>query len=132
MTKKKIIIAAGVFILLLLGGYKYIEHQENKEQKQQKTEQIFWSEQKIRIEKFIKYNFNDIETVTFTETYKTPMSVGIHGYVNNDEENLYFSATIYNEQDTFEADITVHPELDKLSKEPYHVFSVSEIEELEE
>ncbi|MGY3779243.1 DUF1433 domain-containing protein [Isobaculum melis] len=132
MTKKKIIIATGAFILLLLGGYKYREHQETKKQEQQKIEQKFWSNQKIQIEKFIRYNFNDIESIAFTETFKTPMGVGIHGYVNGDEKKMYFSASIYNEQDTFEKGLSIASKLDKLSKEPYHVFSVTEIEELED
>ncbi|MGY3779244.1 DUF1433 domain-containing protein [Isobaculum melis] len=131
MTKKKIIITTGAFILLLLGGYQFMKHQENQEVEQQKIEQIFWDEQKVRIEEYIKYNFNDIESITFTKTDKTPMSVGIHGYVNGDEKKLYFIAPIYNEEDKFDTDLTTVSKLGKLAKNISHFFSVTEIEELE-
>ncbi|MGY3778610.1 DUF1433 domain-containing protein [Isobaculum melis] len=131
MAKKKIIIATGVFILLLLGGYQIMKYKETKEYEQQKIEQKFWDEQKVRIEKFIRYNFNDIESITFTETRKTPMSVGIYGYVNGDEKKLYFIAPIYNGEDKFDTGLTTASKLGELAKNTSRFFSVTEIEELE-
>ncbi|MGY3779246.1 DUF1433 domain-containing protein [Isobaculum melis] len=131
MAKKKIIIATGAFILLLLGGYQIMQHKETKVYEQQKIEQKFWDEQKVRIEKFIRYNFKDIESVTFTENYKTPMSVAIKGYINEDKKNLNFIATISNEQDFFEKGFASSPGISRMAINSSHILSVTEIEELE-
>ncbi|MGX7418258.1 DUF1433 domain-containing protein [Carnobacterium gallinarum] len=50
-----------------------------------------------RIEKFLKYNYAGIETVTFIDTKVSPMGVPyIEGYVNGNKD-MSFSADIYKE-----------------------------------
>lgn len=59
--------------------------------------------EKPRIEKYLKYNYENIESVSFTEVKTNPTGVQhIIGYVNNDKET-YFNAGIYN--NNFEGDI---------------------------
>ncbi|GGC95746.1 DUF1433 domain-containing protein [Enterococcus wangshanyuanii] len=48
--------------------------------------------QKKRIEKYIKYNYEDINIITFTDSKRVPTGgTYIHGYVNNDKK-LSFTA----------------------------------------
>lgn len=57
------------------------------------------------IEKYLKYNYEGIKSVTFSEVKVNPTGVPhIIGYVNNDKDT-YFSAGIYNEK--FDGDIGV-------------------------
>ncbi|MGM0094818.1 hypothetical protein IGJ40_002779 [Enterococcus sp. DIV0418] len=50
-------------------------------------EKELMQEQKPRIEKFLKYNYNNIESITLTKTYTNPTGVvHIEGYLNNNEK----------------------------------------------
>ncbi|MGX7418261.1 DUF1433 domain-containing protein [Carnobacterium gallinarum] len=56
-----------------------------------------------RIEKYLKYNYEGIETITFEKVIVSPMGIpSINGYVNDDKEKT-FSADIYDQH--FEGDI---------------------------
>ncbi|ARM71654.1 putative secreted protein [Listeria monocytogenes] len=61
----------------------------------QEAEQQFLSEESPRIEKYLKYNYKNIENVTFTNVDVTGMGTPyIEGYVNGDKD-LYITASIY-------------------------------------
>lgn len=46
----------------------------------------YMKEQKPRIEKFLKYHYNHMNSVTLTSTQKNPMGgFSIKGYINNDK-----------------------------------------------
>lgn len=63
-------------------------------------------EAKPRIEKYLKYNYKNIESVSFIDVKTNPTGVQhIIGYVNNDKET-YFNVGIYNNK--FEGDIVTH------------------------
>ncbi|MBM5607811.1 DUF1433 domain-containing protein [Listeria ivanovii] len=50
-------------------------------------EKDLMAEQKPRIEKYLNYNYNNIESVTLTETYTNPTGVThIKGYINNNKK----------------------------------------------
>ncbi len=121
MKKKKIFI----FVIIIALGIGGVNWMSNK-----KAENEYIETQKPRIEKYLKYNYNGIETITYSEEhFKTPMgSLDIDGYVNNDKD-LYFSATTYPPQD-FEAGASPSKDLDKMRKEEYKYQTklVSEIE----
>ncbi len=122
MKNKKKIIIIFIIITLSIGGLKCMSN------KKEETEYI--QAQKPRIEKYLKYNYNGIQTVTYEkETTTTPMG-GLHiqGYVNNDK-NLYFSATMF-PPENFEAGASPSKDLDKMKKEEYKYQTklVSEIE----
>ncbi|ALS02377.1 hypothetical protein ATZ33_13570 [Enterococcus silesiacus] len=70
--------------------------------------------QKKRIEEYVRYNYNNIESITFTDSKKVPTgSTYVHGYIN-EKKNLSFSAWLT--PNTFEGEFTNSPELDQLSK----------------
>lgn len=76
-TKIQIILSILLIIpFVTLGGYFYMKHQEKE----------LMQEQKPRIEKFLYYNFNNIKSVTLTNTYTNPTGViHIEGYINGDK-----------------------------------------------
>ncbi|WP_240616072.1 DUF1433 domain-containing protein [Listeria kieliensis] len=78
MKKKKTLKSILIIVLLVsLGGYLYMKHQEKE----------LMQEQKPRIEKFLNYNYNNIESVTLTGTYTNPTGVThIEGYLNNNKK----------------------------------------------
>lgn len=64
-------------IVLAFGGCKSMEESEMN---------YYMKEQKPRIEKFLKYNYNNIDSVTLTGTKKNPMGgFSIKGYINDDK-----------------------------------------------
>ncbi|WP_077913193.1 DUF1433 domain-containing protein [Listeria floridensis] len=51
-------------------------------------------EQKPRIEKFLNYNFNNIKSISLTNTYTNPTGVvHIEGYINDDKK-LWIDAAV--------------------------------------
>lgn len=84
VLKKRGLIIIVLLLIIVFGGYKFMEKQ---------TVDNYVEKQIPRIEKFLKYNYNNIESVTITGTKTNPMGgFFINGYINNDE-NL----TIYAE-----------------------------------
>jgi len=77
LSKKKISLSILIIgILILLGGCKNMEKAE---------QETYMLEQKPRIEKFLTYNYNNINSVTLTGTKKNPMGgFSIKGYINDD------------------------------------------------
>ena len=74
--KRKWIIAI-VIILILVGGYKIVEKKKIDE---------YVERQKPRIEKYLKYNYDNIDSITITGTSKNPMGgFSIKGYINDDK-----------------------------------------------
>ncbi|PGM85057.1 hypothetical protein CN957_06075 [Bacillus cereus] len=86
------ILLVSFLIIVGLGGYHYVKEKQVEEQKR------FMAEQKIRIEKFLKYNYNNVHSVTLTDMHKDPMGV-IHivGYINGDK-NLDIDAIVESEK----------------------------------
>ncbi|WP_440603447.1 DUF1433 domain-containing protein [Bacillus sp. GB_SG_008] len=121
--KKKLIVILSIFFIISGGyiGMKYFKQKEIEDQ--------FLKEQKTRIEKYIRYNVKDVESITFTEYSVSPMGVPhINGYINNDQE-LWFDASVVGSKN-FEDDFSSSGELyDKYTKKPEK--SVSEIEKEE-
>ncbi|MHC5251544.1 DUF1433 domain-containing protein [Listeria kieliensis] len=95
--------------------------------KHQKQELM--QEQKPRIEKYLNYNFNNIKSVTLTDTYTNPTGVThIKGYVNGDEK-LTIDAPLSSKHGVEVVD-TSDELFDDYLKEKYrfNVRSVSDIE----
>lgn len=81
-NKKRSLIILILLVIILIGGYKFMEKQKIN---------TYVETQKPRIEKFLKYHYNNIETVTITGTKKNPMGgFSIEGYINDDKD-LYIS-----------------------------------------
>ncbi|PGW11793.1 hypothetical protein COD90_22350 [Bacillus cereus] len=120
--KKKLAIILSI-ICIIAGGYFTMEYLKQKEK-----EEKFWKAQEARVEKYIRYNIQDVKSITFKEHSVSPMGVPrLKGYINNNEE-LDFIAYI-STTENFEDDFTRSGELGKLIKNPKK--SVSEIEKEE-
>ncbi|MCU5274860.1 DUF1433 domain-containing protein [Bacillus cereus] len=120
--KKAIIIIISI-IFIITGGYLGMEYLQKKEQ-----EGLFWKQQETRIEKYIRYNIKDVQSITFTKNDVSPMGVpSVEGYINNDKE-LNFSASISTTKN-FEDKLSRSGKLGELVKKPAK--SVSEIEKEE-
>ncbi|MBC1547203.1 DUF1433 domain-containing protein [Listeria sp. FSL L7-1435] len=123
MKKRNIVIFSIIIIIILscIGGYIILKkHQENVER------EAFLKEESPRIEQFLKYNYSNINKVTFTHLKVSPMGIPyIEGYINDDKE-LAFSASIF--EDHFERSISIPKQVGEWSK--YEVDkSVTEIQQ---
>ncbi|AIK35337.1 hypothetical protein DJ92_5648 (plasmid) [Bacillus pseudomycoides] len=124
---KKIMILIVSAMVIIAGGYFTMEYLNQKE-KEQVQEEKFWKAQKIRVEKYIRYNVKNVKSITFTEHKVNPMGIPtLSGYINDDEE-LDFTANISTTKD-FENKFTRSGKLDDMVKKPAK--SVSEIEKEE-
>ncbi|WP_367888130.1 DUF1433 domain-containing protein [Bacillus wiedmannii] len=120
--KKKLAIILSI-ICIIAGGYFTMEYLKQKEE-----EEKFWKVQEARVEKYIRYNIQDVKSITFTEKSVSPMGVPrLKGYINNNKE-LDFIARI-STTENFEGQFTRSGKLGKLIKDPEK--SVSEIEKEE-
>ncbi|MES5939462.1 MULTISPECIES: DUF1433 domain-containing protein [unclassified Bacillus cereus group] len=120
--KKKLVIILSI-ICIIAGGYFTMEYLKQKEE-----EEKFWKVQEVRVEKYIRYNIQDVKSITFTEKSVSPMGVPrLKGYINNNKE-LDFIARI-STTENFEDQFTRSGKLGKLIKDPEK--SVSEIEKEE-
>lgn len=96
--------------------------------KKQEAADQFLKEEAPRIEKYLKYNYNNIENVTFTKVDYTGMDTPyIEGYVNGDKD-LYFTTSIYN--DHFEKNVGMPIEMYEWAKYPVDK-TVTEIQQEE-
>ncbi|MGY2614138.1 DUF1433 domain-containing protein [Bacillus pretiosus] len=120
--KKKLLIILPI-ICIIAGGFFTLEYLKHKE-----LEEKFWKVQEARVEKYIRYNIQDVKSITFTEKGVSPMGVPrLKGYINNKE--LDFIARV-STTENFEDQFTCSGELyDKYVKKPEK--SVSEIEKEE-
>ncbi|QQP80518.1 DUF1433 domain-containing protein [Bacillus sp. TK-2] len=121
---KKVVILIVSALLLIAGGFFTLEYLKHKEE-----EEKFWKVQEARVEKYIRYNIQDVKSITFTEKSVSPMGVPrLKGYINNNKE-LDFIARI-STTENFEDKFTCSGELyDNYMKKPAK--SVSEIEKEE-
>lgn len=120
---KKVMILVVSAVVIIAGGYFTMEYLNKKEQ-----EEKFWKIQESRIEKYIHYNIENVESITLSDHSVSPMGVpSVEGYINNDKE-LWFDASI-STTDKFEDKFGCSGELDKMIKKPAK--SVSEIEKEE-
>ncbi|GLV66641.1 hypothetical protein Bmyc01_53100 [Bacillus mycoides] len=86
------ILFVSFLIILGLRGYHYVKEKQVEEQKR------FMAEQKIRIEKFLKYNYNNVHSVTLTGMHKNPTGVvHIEGYINGNKD-LGIDASVESEK----------------------------------
>lgn len=92
---KKTFIIILILFFIITGGWLILKAiQETK----------LLQEEKPSIEKYLKYNYKNIKTVTLTEVKTHPTGVPhIIGYVNNDD-TMTFDAGIYN--DHFEGSLS--------------------------
>ncbi|MFC0233898.1 DUF1433 domain-containing protein [Vagococcus entomophilus] len=101
-----------------------IEQQKNSEQKIAN----FWETQKPRVEKFIKYNFKDVKTITFTKIENDPLGSNLFGYINNDKEmDFDVSVSLGTGETEFNTGISYSEKMGELEKYP-KVIPLSEIE----
>ena len=121
--KKKLVIILSI-ICIITGGYFTMEYLKQKEE-----EEKFWKVQEARVEKYIRYNIQDVKSITFTEKSVSPMGVPrLKGYINNNKE-LDFIARI-STTENFEDKFSCSGELyDNYMKKTAK--SVSEIEKEE-
>ncbi|MED3094892.1 DUF1433 domain-containing protein [Bacillus thuringiensis] len=121
MKKAMILVISAVMIIA--GGYFTMEYLNQKEK-----EEKFWKAQEARVEKYIHYNIQDVQSITFTKYEVSPMGIPkLKGYINKDEQ-LSFIAHI-STTENFEDDFGCSGELDEMIKKPAK--SVSEIEKEE-
>ncbi|PEO07090.1 hypothetical protein CN587_29660 [Bacillus wiedmannii] len=117
---KKVIILGVSALLLMAGGFFTLEYLKHKEE-----EEKFWKVQEARVEKYIRYNIQDVKSITFIEHKISLMGIpSIEGYINDDKD-LWFDASI-STTENFEDKFSRSGELGKLIKDPEK--SVSEIE----
>ncbi|WP_221644197.1 DUF1433 domain-containing protein [Listeria cossartiae] len=122
MKKYTIFILFLILIIVFSGVLFWKKHQENVER------EAFLKEESPRIEQFLKYNYNNINKLNFTHVKVSPMGIPyIEGFINNDE-NLFFSATIYDEH--FENSISVPEDVSNWRKNEINK-TVSEIQQQE-
>ncbi|MBC1378131.1 DUF1433 domain-containing protein [Listeria innocua] len=108
--------------MVFSGALFWKKHQENVER------EAFLKEESPRIEQFLKYNYRNINKLTFTHVKVSPMGIPyIEGFINNDE-NLFFSATIYDEH--FENSISIPEDVSNWRKNEINK-TVSEIQQEE-
>ncbi|MDM5187437.1 DUF1433 domain-containing protein [Bacillus sp. DX4.1] len=120
---KKVMIWFVSAVVLIAGGDFTMEYLKQKEK-----EEKFWKDQEARVEKYIRYNIQDVKSIIFTKKDVSPMGVpSVEGYINNDKE-LWFDASI-STTENFEDKLSRSGELGKLIKDPEK--SVSEIEKEE-
>ncbi|MGW5954878.1 DUF1433 domain-containing protein [Bacillus mycoides] len=120
---KKVIILVVSAVIVIAGGYIGMKYVEKKEQ-----EEHFWKKQEARVEKYIHYNIENVESITFSDHSVSPMGVPqLKGYINNNKK-LWFIGHISNTKN-FEDHFGRSGELGKLIKDPEK--SVSEIEKEE-
>src|SRR5699024_2647123 len=78
-----------LFVILLFFGVKTIRTEVYK--------QKLMREEKPRIEKYLKYNFKNIQKITFTKVVINPTGVPhINGYINNDP-SMSFDAGVHDD-----------------------------------
>ncbi|PHE53633.1 DUF1433 domain-containing protein [Bacillus pseudomycoides] len=119
---KKLVIILSI-ICIIAGGYFTMEYLNQKEK-----EEKVWKAQEARVEKYIRYNIQDVKSITFIEHKISPMGVPhIKGYINDNRE-LWFDAGL-DDNDTFDRKLGRSGELGKLIKKPEK--SVSKIEKEE-
>jgi len=82
--KNKWIIRVTIIGILLFGGYKMVQY---------KKTQDYMTTQKPRIEKYLKYNYHNVTSVTLTGIKKNPVDIYITGYIN-DDPNMNITASI--------------------------------------
>lgn len=119
-TKIQIILSILLIILFVtLGGYFYMKHQEKE----------LIQEQKPRIEKYLKYTYNNINNITLTGTYTNPTGViHIEGYVNNNKK-LWIDAGVSGKNGVEVVNTSEELDNDYLKKEfLYKSKNVTEIE----
>lgn len=88
------------------------------------------NKQKKRIELYFTYNYENIDSFTFTSIDKTPMGALVfYGYFNHDK-NYKFSADIMPDQKEFEQNSGINGDFAKKNAkfEDGKTYSVSEIE----
>lgn len=123
-TVKKTILIILSIIIVCIGGINIKQHIENKE-----IEEVILKRELPRVEKYIKYNFKNIEKFTLESFEKNPMgSYFLDGYINDDTE-LFFSAIV---GDKFEGDTAYSPKLIPKKKDSNGVEILKDIEDIEE
>ncbi|PFJ75536.1 DUF1433 domain-containing protein [Bacillus nitratireducens] len=93
---KKFFFGGILFVSLLViagvGGYHYVKEKQTEELEK------YMAEQKNRIEKYLKYNYNNVHSVTLTDIHKNPTGVvHINGYINGDKD-LEIDASVVSEK----------------------------------
>ncbi|MBC1387915.1 DUF1433 domain-containing protein [Listeria innocua] len=123
--KKQPIFVVSILIIILSCFIGYVLWKKHEIHLANET---FLKEEAPRIEKYLKYNYNNIENVTFTKVDYTGMGTPyIEGYVNGDKD-LYFTTSIYN--DHFEKNVGMPIEMYEWAKYPVDK-TVTEIQQEE-
>ncbi|WP_142393663.1 DUF1433 domain-containing protein, partial [Bacillus thuringiensis] len=67
---KKVVILIVSALVLIAGGFFSLEYLKDKE-----IEEKFWKVQEARVEKYIRYNIQDVKSITFIEHKISPMGI---------------------------------------------------------
>ncbi|GGC90918.1 DUF1433 domain-containing protein [Enterococcus wangshanyuanii] len=119
-TRYKFLIGIGI-IIIAVAGLNYYSYKN------------YTVKQKERIELFFKFNYNNIDSLTFTETKKNSMgSLDFYGYFNSDKSNR-FIGSVMPYQKEFEGDIVINGTFDTENAkfENGEMYDVSEIEKIQ-
>ncbi|MDT0050174.1 DUF1433 domain-containing protein [Listeria cossartiae subsp. cayugensis] len=123
--KKQPIIIVSILIIILSCFTSYVFWKKHEIHIANET---LLKEESPRIEKYLKYNYNNIENVTFTKADFTGMGTPyIEGYINGDKD-LYFTTSIYNNH--FEKNVGMPLEIYEWAKYPVDK-TVTEIQQQE-
>ena len=90
--------------------------------KQKDEEEKFWKVQEARVEKYIRYNIQDVKSITFTEKSVSPMGVPrLKGYINNNKELDFIAriSTTENFEDKFTCSGELYDNYMKNQQSPY-------------
>ncbi|WP_086314984.1 hypothetical protein A5821_002530 [Enterococcus sp. 7F3_DIV0205] len=116
----KILVAIGIMVVGI-SGLNYYSYND------------YMNEQKERIELFFTYNYNNIDSLTFTKIKKNPTgSLNFYGYFNNDKEND-FIGKIMPSQKEFERNNAMSSSFarENAKFENGKTYTVSEIEKIQ-
>ncbi|KGL38141.1 DUF1433 domain-containing protein [Listeria sp. SHR_NRA_18] len=133
MRMSRIIFLALVafWLFIIAGSFLFVkaEIDERKLAREEAIEKLI-AEESPRVEKYLKYNYENIDSVTITGVDVNPTGIPhIMGYVNGDKK-LSFDAGVYDEH--YEGALIISGESFPYTKSlNQDVLSVSEIEEIE-
>jgi len=89
----------------------------------------YLNKQKERIELFFKYNYNNIDSLTFTKIKKNPTgSLNFHGYLNGNQEEKFIGKIMPDQKESERNNVINYTFAMKNAKfEDRKTYSVSEI-----
>nr|WP_244966933.1 DUF1433 domain-containing protein [Listeria grandensis] len=125
------LVLVAFWLFIIVGSFIFVKKEidERKLAREAAVDKLI-VEESPRVEKYLKYNYENIDSVVITGVDINPTGIPhIKGYVNGDRK-LSFDAGVYDEH--YEGALIISGESFPHAKSPnQEVLSVSEIEEIE-